>query len=197
MPAYPERDLDLWDAFRQGDEQAFAQIYGSYVHVLYRYGLKITQDTSLIEDCIQDLFIELWDSRTRLGETDAIKFYLFRVMRRKVYKRLSSRSFTHSDLLEVASDITVDSYESLLIIDQESAAQKDRLHQAMALLPARQREAVNLRFFHNFSYEQVADIMDINLQSVHNTIQKAMKLLRAHLATIILTALIRFFQLFQ
>jgi RNA polymerase sigma-70 factor (ECF subfamily) len=58
MSDYLTNDPELWNAFRQGDEQAFAQIYRNYVKVLYRYGLKITPDTSLIEDCIQDLFVE-------------------------------------------------------------------------------------------------------------------------------------------
>jgi RNA polymerase sigma factor (sigma-70 family) len=193
MSDYLNSDATLWNAFRQGDEQAFAQIYGSYVKVLYRYGLKITPDTSLIEDCVQDLFIEIWDSRARLGETDSIKFYLFRVVRRKLYKRLTHQSYTTNESLELAGELTVDSFESLLIQDQETATHKDKLHQALAILPVRQREAVNLRFFHGFSYEQVADIMDINLQSVHNTIQKAMKLLRAHLATFLLMALASLF----
>jgi RNA polymerase sigma-70 factor (ECF subfamily) len=193
MADYLTNDPELWNAFRQGDEQAFAQIYRNYVKVLYRYGLKITPDTSLIEDCIQDLFIEIWGSRARLSETDSIKFYLFRVMRRKIYKRLTRQSSTSYDSLEVASELTVDSFESILIQDQEATTYKDKLHQALTLLPIRQREAINLRFFHGFSYEQVADIMDINLQSVHNTIQKAMKLLRAHLATFMLLALASLF----
>lgn len=193
MSIYLTNDPELWNAFRRGNEQAFAQIYRNYVKVLYRYGLKITPDTSLIEDCIQDLFIEIWDSRARLSETDSIKFYLFRVMRRKIYKRLTQQSSAHYESLEVADALTVDSFESILIQDQETATHKDKLHQALGLLPVRQREAINLRFFHGFSYEQVADIMDINLQSVHNTIQKAMKLLRAHLATFVLLALASLF----
>lgn len=193
MAIHLNNDTELWNAFRRGDEQAFAQIYRNYVKVLYRYGLKITPDTALIEDCIQDLFIEIWDSRARLSETDSIKFYLFRVMRRKIYKRLTQQSSTPYESLDVADILTVDSFESVLIQDQEMATHKDKLQQALALLPVRQREAINLRFFHGFSYEQVADIMDINLQSVHNTIQKAMKLLRAHLATFLLLALASFF----
>lgn len=193
MADYLTNDPDLWNAFRRGNDQAFAQIYRHYVKILYRYGLKITPDRALIEDCIQDLFIEIWDSRSRLSETDSIKFYLFRVMRRKIYKRLTQQSSTPYESLNVADTLTVDSFESSLIHDQEAATYKDKLHQALTLLPVRQREAINLRFFHGFSYEQVADIMDINLQSVHNTIQKAMKLLRAHLATFLLLALISLF----
>lgn len=181
-----ESDLFLWRAFREGDEDAYAKIYTTYVNVLYRYGLKMTADTQLIEDGIQDLFIELWKSRARLSDTDSIKFYLFRVMRRKIYKLLTNQSMGRNNELALHTEPMTDSYENVLIATQETAAQEDRLRSALTILPARQREAVNLRYFHGFSYEQIADIMDINVQSVHNTLQKALKLLRASLSTIAL-----------
>ncbi|MFC5410298.1 RNA polymerase sigma factor [Larkinella bovis] len=185
-----EDDVALWLAFRQGDEPAFARIYTRFVKILYRYGLKITRDQSLIEDCIQDLFIELWNSRERLGNTDSIKFYLFRVMRRKLYGSLSSLPATHTDGLEHVPEPFVESYESSLVTMQELASQKDQLHQALSTLPVRQHEAINLRYFHGFSYEQIAELMGINPQSVHNTLQKAMKVLRAHLSTLLLISLL-------
>jgi len=49
MADYLNNDPDLWNVFRRGNEQAFAQIYRNYVKVLYRYGLKIIPDTVLIE----------------------------------------------------------------------------------------------------------------------------------------------------
>jgi RNA polymerase sigma factor (sigma-70 family) len=189
--AFPqEDDAVLWHAFKQGDEGAFARIYSLYVKILYRYGLKITSNKSLIEDCIQDLFIESWNSRERLGETNSIKFYLFRILRRKIYRNLSSQPSTLTDDLEHASELAVESYESGLVDMQEMASQKNKLHNALTALPPRQREAVNLRYFHGFSYEQIAELMGINHQSVHNTLQKAMKILRAQLSTFLIICLL-------
>ena len=64
----------LWNAFRQGDKAAFQQIYGLFSHDLLNYGYRVTNDRLLIEDAIHDLFIELWQSRSNLMETDSIKF---------------------------------------------------------------------------------------------------------------------------
>ncbi len=38
----------------------------SYVYVLYNYGRKIINDKDLVEDCIEDLFFELWESKEKL-----------------------------------------------------------------------------------------------------------------------------------
>ena len=57
-----------WSAFKNGSEDAFAEIYREHVKGLLNYGYKVTSDRRLIEDSIQDLFYELWKNRAR--ETD-------------------------------------------------------------------------------------------------------------------------------
>lgn len=70
-------DFDLWRLFLQSDEQTFATIFDVQSPILYRYGNAITAHSEIVEDSIQDIFIELWNSRTRLKDTDSIRFYLF------------------------------------------------------------------------------------------------------------------------
>src|SRR5690606_26189782 len=74
--AMPFDDGQVWDAFREGDEAAFVFIYESYFDRLFAYGLRVAGDAYLVEDAIQELFIDLRNNRNRLKETDSIKFYL-------------------------------------------------------------------------------------------------------------------------
>ncbi len=67
-------------------------LYKSHIEILYRYGHKLTTDTQLVEDSIQDMFIELWNSRKRLSDTDSIKYYLFRILRRKITQHPLNRN---------------------------------------------------------------------------------------------------------
>jgi RNA polymerase sigma-70 factor (ECF subfamily) len=67
-------EKQLWRAFRSGDSEAYAQLYDAYFEVLYRYGKKITSDTFLVEDCIQDLFVALWRNRETLSDLMSPKF---------------------------------------------------------------------------------------------------------------------------
>src|SRR5690606_23531030 len=67
-------DVQLWNAFRAGDEQAFIFIYEDNFDRLYTYGLRIAGDECLVEDAIQEVFIDLKNNRSRINETDSIKF---------------------------------------------------------------------------------------------------------------------------
>ncbi|MBE9464742.1 RNA polymerase sigma factor [Dyadobacter subterraneus] len=186
-------DVDLWRSFRNGDDHAFSMLYQTYIEVLYKYGHKLTIDSELVEDAIQDMFIELWNSRQRLSDTDSVKFYLFRVLRRKITQNPLMRKTTDCGIESMEQKFFSGSAESQLIDTESEGTRKKMLGRALLKLPPRQQEVVNLRFFNEFNHQQIAEIMNISIQSVHNTLQKSMKGLREILSDyseIILSAVI-------
>src|SRR5690554_820551 len=69
-------DAELWNRISQGDEDAFSYVYTFYSGGMYKYGYKFTQQIELIEDVVQEVFVHLWKSRSRLSIQKSIKFYL-------------------------------------------------------------------------------------------------------------------------
>ena len=172
-------DPELWTAFKKGDENAFSQIYQRYIKVLYRYGHKVSNDTKIVEDAIQDLFVDIWNGRENLTDPDSVKYYLLRILRRKI-----NRNLEYPGLMEPIEDQNLDqifnteSFESEIVRTEGNDQTSREIQDAILQLSLRQQEAINLRYFHSFTHNQIAEIMDISLQSVHNTLQKAMKGLR-------------------
>lgn len=168
-----------WSRFKNGDVNALESIYKAHVNSLINYGLKITEDLDLVKDSIQDLFIELWKGRQNLADTDQPKFYLFRALRNKLIKALSQQSFVSEVEMQLASDNLSTEYVELEIADKEQQMQTSgALKQLLDKLPRRQHEAIYLRFYHNFSYEIIASMMNMNYQSVLNLMQRALKSMR-------------------
>jgi hypothetical protein len=79
-------DLELWNLFRSGSEPAFEYIYQTYFDKLYNYGCQFTQDHGLVEDVLQELFLELKQRCRHLSETDNIQPYLYSAFRRKLIR---------------------------------------------------------------------------------------------------------------
>lgn len=170
---------DLWQAFRQGDETAFQQIYRLYARDLLNYGHKVTNDTPLIEDSIHDLFIELWQSRANLSDTDSIKFYLFRSLRNKIMRVRSRDPFFQASAIDSVPTPSDDFVIEANLIEREELEQVyEQLRRSYALLTPRQQEALNLRFYQHFSNEEIAQIMGVNYQSACRFIYSALKTLR-------------------
>jgi RNA polymerase sigma factor (sigma-70 family) len=172
-------DSELWNAFRNGDHAAFQRIYQTYAKDLLSYGYKVTSNVLLIEDSIHDLFIELWQSRKNLSDTDSIKFYLFRSLRNKINNSQRKDAFYNSTDIENAGG-NADEFviESHLIELEEKEKLLRQLRYSYDLLSPRQQQALDLRFQMHFSNEEIARIMGINYQSACKFIYSGLKILR-------------------
>lgn len=178
----PADDLTLWLALKRGDEAAFAELYRRYGRVLLQYGYRVTPHANLIQDGIQDLFIDLWRGRTGLSEVDSVKFYLFRALRNRLNRNRRHEhpeAFTELDetyeyLPETAP------LESAWEAQEVVLARRQYVEQCLGRLTRRQREAINLRYFHDFTHEEIAQLMGLNYQSVANLLHAGIKLLRQH-----------------
>jgi RNA polymerase sigma factor (sigma-70 family) len=175
-----QNDQNLWQAFKLGDEAAFATLYQRYVRTLYAYGKKITGKEEVVKDAVQDLFIELWQRRERLADAESPKFYLFRSLRRRIFNEIFLLHAQHAnwELMQEQLLPTTDSAEFEIIQQEQSEDQTETINRWMRDLPARQFEVLSLRYYHNFSYAQIADLLSINEQSVRNLTQRALVKIR-------------------
>jgi RNA polymerase sigma factor (sigma-70 family) len=182
-------DSQLWDDFRQGDQQAFAQLYKQYVTILYNHGIHLVKDADLVQDAIQELFIDLWRLRATLSPTTSVKFYLYRSLRRRIHQAIETTQHTVlvSDEFHQLTPLITPSHEVDYILEEQQQLELHRLQQLLPQLPPRQYEAIRLRFFDNFSWEEVANIMQMNEQSVRNLIQRAIKKLQEFFGLMLVT----------
>lgn len=177
----PESD-QLWMAFKKGDKTAFEKIYRTYAKNLLNYGYKVIADRRLIEDSIQDLFFELWQSRENLSHTSSIKFYLFRALRYKIVRNAKGNCIDSIDSISETENESVNfSHENYLIELEVQALQTAHLKDIIGKLPKRQQEAINLRYYNNFSNDEIAAIMEVNYQSACKFIYSALKNLKLNL----------------
>ncbi len=173
-------DHELWDAFRKGNEEAFAEITRLHYRSLFSYGVKFSRDREFIKDCIQDLFLELWAKRESLGDTGFIKFYLLKSLRRKIHREGSRRNRIQEEAEpDWESDMAVDeSIEQKLIGLETDEARWQQLNRQLDLLSRRQQEVIYLKFFETLSNEAIAEVMSISRQAVANLIYRTIRELR-------------------
>lgn len=172
------QDIMLWESFRKGDRDAFAALFRAHYEGLFRFGSKFTNNTELLEDTIQELFMELWQARSATPVL-SVKAYLLKSLKYKLLKvfRKHGRQIPLGD--EVAFEL---SHENFLIAEQESAEKKKMVLDALQRLSNRQREIIYLKYYQNLSYEEVSEIMNINYQVARNLLYQAIKSLKTLLA---------------
>ncbi len=189
--AYAE-DAQLWQAFKRGDQEALSVMYRRYVRTLFNYGTRLTTNDGLIEDCIQDLFIEIWRNRANLADTDSIKYYLFRALRRKIARKYQqlTRHEQPGDLPEAYDGETVSPFEAQWVWEETVEARREHLQEAFTHLSKRQREVLFLRYYENLSHQEIASIMSLTPQSVYNLIHRTLSTLKEHISSRIIFPLL-------
>lgn len=175
-------DILLWSRLKRGDRNAFSSLYERYVSCLYNYASKICKDRDRAEDCIQDVFIDLWKYRKNLSPTTSVKYYLYRALRSRLFRSIGDSEWGLQDgvkwnelenLMDLSPEEEMVATES---VDERTRKLRKYLHN----LSPRQYEAIVLRFYEEFSYEEIADIMQVNPQSIRNLIQRGLLQLRQY-----------------
>ncbi len=172
-----DADVVLWTNFRDGDQDALAQLYKEYVSALRRHGMCVCRDPELVSDCIHELFSRLWTRRDRIGDAQNVKLYLYKSLERIVIAQ-KLRNKKRSAELHDANIIPPDSSEQLLIDGEMRRQRLDEIKKCLQNLPKCQREVILLKFFNDLSYVEISEIMDVKVDSVYNLASKAIEHLR-------------------
>jgi RNA polymerase sigma factor (sigma-70 family) len=178
-----EKDLKIWNAFRQGSREALDYIFKQHTSNLFAYGTRFTKDQELVLDCIQDLFVELWNRRQSLSETNAIKFYLLKALRRRIARTIhgAKRLEAITDDAQYLEEKMNFSVEHFLVLQEADQSRKASLKRAMEGLTKRQRESIYLKFFQGLNNEAIASVMSLSEASVSTLVSQAIKALRVAL----------------
>ena len=176
-------DAEIWERFKRGDEKAFSYIFDTYHLPLYEYGQRFTSDEFLVRDSIQDLFFELARKKDKLSSTDNILFYLLKSLRLKIFANLRKNNRKGETVLD---DERLDEFRlsyTTEVDTEEKELRLDQLAQAINELPPRLKETIYLKFYKNLSNQEVAEVMQVNYQTVGNNVQKAISKLKELLDT--------------
>ena len=175
-------DLDIWNAFNNGDENAFNYIYRMYVTVLFKYGCQMYKDQNHIQDCIQNIFIDLRRKRGNLSEVQTIKAYLFKILYRELIRKTNKGKETVTPSPEKMNQyFSIEFSHETKIIQLENQEEKSHLIQtALNKLTCRQRQAILLLYEEGMTYKEISVAMDLNeVKSARKVIYRALTSLKS------------------
>jgi RNA polymerase sigma factor (sigma-70 family) len=184
-------DCLLWSQLKAGDEEAFSLLFEKYYGLLVNYGKTLNTESEIVKDCIQDVFVDIWNYRHTLNEARVVKAYLLSSVRKRIV-RLHERNHIFSNAISIDSiDFLYEySIEDRLIADETMAKSVKKINQLINSLPARQSEALYLRYHQGLTVDQVSEVLNINYQSTKNLLHRAILQLRKEFPlTVLITIL--------
>lgn len=169
----------IWEKFRAGDRGAFETIYCEFIDVLFSYGSRITSDRPLLEDSIQDLFIDIYTYGTGLRKPESLEYYLFKTLKRIIYRKLKEKHrFTHPDQLVEHFDLKFPLEESKENITDE---QLQKLQSELINLDAKKRELLFLKFNSGLTYKEMGKLLNMKPDAVKKQVYRLLNNIRGKL----------------
>lgn len=175
MPENADPELEWIRQIAAGDRDAFEKLYAAYRTRLFRYLLRMVGDTGLAEELTNDAMVAAWKAAASFKGQSKASTWLFSIARNKALNALRQRQPVTVEV-EAAMAVAA-SAES-----PEQSVSRDRvrvtLQQALAELSLEQREVVELTFYHELSYQEIAEIMECPVNTVKTRMFYARKRLQ-------------------
>lgn len=162
-------------AVKEGDESAFASLFDEYHPRLYNFCLKYLYNQTEAEDIVQETFISIWETRSKIDPTKPFSTYLIAIAKNKIYN-LIKRKYVAEKHQEGLTEFMVQGMS-----EDDRALWNDLIalmFLSMEHLPERQREILMLRT-KGLSNPEIAKHLNISLRTVENHYSRALISLRS------------------
>lgn len=172
-------DEELLLRLRGSDAGALDVVLRRYWGAVVAYQLRMLGSHDAAEDIAQRTFCQLWDRRTSWRDHGSLRGLLYRVARNfavSEQRRTEAEARSHEVHLDTQAGIPT---PLALLQDQQL---RESLSAAIQELPRRRREAFVLRYIHELSYQEIAQVMGTSPQTVANQVSHALAALRHSLA---------------
>ncbi|WP_300752128.1 sigma-70 family RNA polymerase sigma factor [Janthinobacterium sp.] len=171
-------DLRLISQIVDGDRRAFETLYRAYFSRLARFLDRMTHNTALIEEIVNDVMLVVWRRADTFDRSCKLSTWIFAIAYRTALKAIGHRDepvdadpdLLHGDAM----------HEPEATFSQQQLQQ--RVAQALDLLPLEQRMVLNLTYYHGMAYEEIAGIMECPVNTVKTRMFHARRRLKTLLA---------------
>ncbi len=163
----------------KGNVAAFKEFFLFYQPRILHYIYCYVHDKKVAEDITQDTFFEFWKARKRLDTAQSPKSFLYKIARNRALNYITRLHHT----------VAIDDEEEFLSLkssdNPEEKLEADTLAKVLELainnLPPRCRSVFILSRYNELSYNEIAETLNISLQTVKNQVNKALVILRKEL----------------
>lgn len=168
-------EFELMQRIGRGDTAAFRTLYERYQGPLTNFLHKMSWDTGLAEELLQEVFLSVWRTAARFESRAKVSTYLYTLARNAFIN--ASRKGAHRRIAEAAVGAEGDRAD-------ESGADPDRdperakVRAAVDALPPEERETLVLAFYNGVPYPQVAEILGVPVGTVKSRVHRALGRLR-------------------
>jgi RNA polymerase sigma factor (sigma-70 family) len=173
-----QKDARLLHRVADGDRCAFEILYRGFFPRLTRFLNRMTRDLALIEEIVNDTMLVVWHKAASFDATCKVSTWVFAIAYRKARKAIDA----FDQPVDAEPDLREADPECQPELRFELQRREQAVDAALYTLPLEQRAVVQLTYFHDMGYAEIADVMGCPLNTVKTRMFHARRRLAGLLA---------------
>lgn len=171
-------DQTLLAGIAAGNEAAFRHLFDRYRARIYTYALRLSENTSMADEVVQDVFLKVWLKRKTLSEVENFSAWLHAIARNRMFDmmKLQAREMKTRETAPLEED---PNNAELSLLEKE---QQLLLKDALAKLSPRQQLIYNLSRNQGMKHEEIAHTLNISRNTVKTHLVHALRVIRDHIS---------------
>ncbi|MEX0772843.1 MAG: RNA polymerase sigma-70 factor [Balneolales bacterium] len=166
---------------KEGDRDAFGKLYLRYYGSLCKFAWRFLNSPQLSEELVQDVFLNIWETRIQLDEDKSIRSYLYAIVRNKALNHIKHRKViekfnSDEDWLSNTTSFQMHDFD-------EQYEFTETVKKAIENLPKGAGQIYKLYRSDGLTYQEIAEVLEISPKTVESQMTRALKILRENLYT--------------
>jgi RNA polymerase sigma-70 factor (family 1) len=146
---------------------------------LYRFAFTYVKDEELAKDVVQECLIKVWEKRSEMTYVQNLEAWCMQITRNKALDKLRSKHVKRTDQFEVELDTRKERDTPYAVTERSELM--DRIQTLIDDLPQRQREVMQLRDIEGYTYKEIAENLDIDINLVKTNLFRARRKIKENL----------------
>jgi RNA polymerase sigma-70 factor (ECF subfamily) len=178
QPYQPDPTIIAWvEAALQGDQDAFAELVYTYQDAVYNLCYRMLYDRSEAEDAAQEAFLRAYLNLSRYDPARSFKTWLLTIASNYCIDRLRRRRMKYVSLDDPLPNLSLSDDEPEPEDESIRQEQSRMLQDLLRQLPADYRAAVVLRYWYDYSYTEIAAMLDTTESAIKSRLFRARQML--------------------
>jgi len=149
---------------------------------LFRFAFRLLGSSDDAKDVVQEVLIKVWNGREQLNEIQNVEAWCMRVTRNLSLDRLRQQQRRPVDTIEKGTHVQQEALSPLDTL--ETNENMKRIGELMSVLPEKQRHVMHLRDVEGYSYQEISEILEIDMSQVKVNLFRARQSVRERLQKI-------------
>lgn len=149
---------------------------------LFRFAFRLLGSSEEAKDVVQEVLIKVWNGRDQLAAVQNMEAWCMRITKNLSLDRLRARQRRSTDSLESTTEI----HQEALTPHERTEIHEnmERITEMIAALPEKQRQVIHLRDVEGYSYNEICEILELDMNQVKVNLFRARNAVREKLVKI-------------